>query len=776
MSARGGGFPELLALLGHQADDAVVVCHKAPGGPFTPTWTTADKAPDVADDHAEADVWFGVNALPHKGTGRGGAADVTRLAAVYADLDVKPGGMPSMTVAVAVITTLSEMLEAKPAAVVESGHGLQPYWPIDPDDPAATITTPTTRADMAALLRRFGRLVAHVAGIHGGQVDSVFDLARVLRVPGLTNYKANPVPTLVSVTGSRVLTVAHVDDRLTAYNAVEQPGDRDQLGTVVAPAAEWSSWATTTHPAVHAAVRSWQQQTPKGRHPWLLGCATSLAFARRLGMVAEVDHRAAVVGLQERFRWLLAHHGQPRAETPGEVADCLTFGVAKAESKPEADARADWSFWVERAAAEPYGLEPDDSSSRADAFWSARPVLEHIRAYARARRASPWAVLGVVLARVVVAVPPHVVLPPLVGGVASLNLFAGLVGESGTGKGAAEAAGAAAMQVGILNRFPVGSGEGLCHLFVKREKKDLVQHTTAVLAEIHEVDTLAALNSRQGSTLQPVLRSAYMGEQFGFGYADPTKRLVVEGHRYRLCMVVGIQPARAGAILDDTDGGTPQRYLWLPATDRDAPDAAPEAPEPWRWRPPTWPQYERATGQVHLPVCETARTVVDGAWLARHRGDGDALDSHALLTRLKVGAALALLDGRAEVADDDWTLAGTVLDVSDRTRGRVVETLRRTSADTNRRRGEAEGERAVVVAEKVEDAAVRRVARLLTRKLAATPTGVRGAELRRRLTGRDRVHFDTAIGRLLDAGQITCEDIDGQGTGGVHYLLSGDAR
>src|SRR5829696_4341629 len=72
-------------------------------------------------------------------------------------------------------------------------------------------------------------------------------------------------------------------------------------------------------------------------------------------------------------------------------------------------------------------------------FWSSRPVLGHVRDFARARRASPWAVLGAVLVRVTVAVPPFLALPPLVGGPASLNIYVGLVGPSGAGKGAAEA-------------------------------------------------------------------------------------------------------------------------------------------------------------------------------------------------------------------------------------------------------------------------------------------------------------------------------------------------
>jgi len=333
------------------------------------------------------------------------------------------------------------------------------------------------------------------------------------------------------------------------------------------------------------------------------------------------------------------------------------------------------------------------------------------------------------------------------------------------------------VSVGLLNLRPVGSGEGLTHTFVKRTKSgDIEQHTKAVLGDIPEVDTLAALGSRNGSTLLPLLRQAYMGELLGFGYADPTKRLTVQEHQYRLCLTIGVQPRRSGVLLDDADGGTPQRLLWLPALDRNAPDEPPDRPERMRWQLPRLPPHDRHDGRIRLPVCESARQAVDEARLSTIRGDAAALDGHALLARLKVAAALALLDGRAEVAEDDWTLAGTVLDVSDRTRGRVVETLRRTSADTNHARAEAEGERAVVVAGKVEDAVVRRVAQLLTRKLAGTADGLSGGVLRHRLPGRDRVHFDTAVDRLVEAGQSTAERIRGQGTVGVHYRLSERVR
>ncbi len=775
MSARGAGFAELLERLGYGLGDPVPICHQPTGGEFAVTWSTAGDAPEAADKFAgDCDIWFGVNAMASSNASRrrGGAGDVERLAALWADLDIKPGGMADAEAAVAVIADLSTMLGTRPVAIVQSGHGLQPCWALEVDDPAVKLTD-DNRPDAVALLRRWGRLVAHVAEIYGGHVDQVFDLARVLRVPGTWNRKAEPVPVKMSTADGRPLTVTEIDAALVAYNAVEQPGDRDLLGDVTAPASGWG-WAGTTHPAVARAVASWSRQTPKGRHPWLLGCATSLAFARRLGWITEADHAEAITTLSNRFGWLLQHQSPRRQPSPGEIVDCLTFGVAKAETKSDDDARADWAFWLNPNPGAT-GI-PRFDPQLAEAFWSARPVLAHLHEFARARRASPWAVLGIVLARVVVAVPAHVVLPPLIGGVASLNLFVGLVGPSGSGKGAAEAAGTEAVQLGHLQTAGVGSGEGIAHLFMTREKRDLVQHTRAVLFTVPEVDSLTALTERRGATLLPELRKAWVGEPLGFAYADPTKRLPVPAHQYRLAIVAGIQPARAAGILNDKDAGTPQRFLWLPATDPDVPDVPPDAPDPHHWQPPVWPARDRTTGRVPLPVCEHARAVVDSARVARLRGDGDALDGHGLLARLKVGAALALLDGRAEVADDDWTLAGTVLDVSNATRAEVVETMRSSTAEANRNRGEAEGERAVIVTEKVEDAAVRRVARLLTRKLVGAADGIVGADLRKRLAGRDRGHFDAAIDRLLDAGQIIHEDITWRGTAGVSYRLAEGVR
>ena len=416
-----------------------------------------------------------------------------------------------------------------------------------------------------------------------------------------------------------------------------------------------------------------------------------------------------------------------------------------------------------------------------DWFWNARPILRHIHDFARARRCSPWAVLGVTLARVCTAVPPFVVLPALVGGHVSLNTYVGLVGPSGAGKDAATAAARDAIDLSRVSRIEtagVGSGEGIAHQFMTYKKPTgtdaggLTQYREAVLLTAAEVDTLTALHRRQASTILPELRKAWTGSSLGFAYVDKEKRLTLPEHHYRLCLVVGIQPERAGGILQDTDGGTPQRFLWMPATDAEAPDVAPAAPEPRTgWRLPQWPMA--TGGRVVLSVCAAARDTIDAARVARLRGDGEALDGHALLCRLKIAAMLAIFDGRFEITDQDWDLAGVIAVKSEWTRRGVVRTLERKQQEANTARGKAEGERSVIVAETVEDAAIKRVARLVKRKL--TSEWIAHNELRKKITTRDRSYFDAAIDHLVAAGQVDREDTDNLGPAGLRYRLAEEA-
>jgi hypothetical protein len=401
---------------------------------------------------------------------------------------------------------------------------------------------------------------------------------------------------------------------------------------------------------------------------------------------------------------------------------------------------------------------PEPPTSELEAFWTARPALTHLRHFARARLTSPWAVLGVALTRVTTTAPPALVLPPIVGSHASLNLFIALVGRSGGGKGAAENAAADALTLqDEVYTAPVGSGEGIAHLYAHREKGAVIRDRNAVMFTVPEVDNLVALSNRQSSTLMPQLRSAWSGERLGFSYADKTKALPLERHSYRMCLVLGVQPGRSQPLLDDADGGTPQRFIWLPTVDKDVPAITPDAPEPLTINKPRGPMFAGANGLVPIDVCATARTTIIENRKAALRGEGDALDGHSLLARLKTAAALGLLDGRYGVTDEDWHLAGIVMAVSDHTRGEVVQYLASHASKLNQAKGAAEGMRAVAVAEQVVDAAVARCAATIGRRLRGwgeRDGWATAAELRRAISSSQRQHFEDALDRLIAAGQV----------------------
>jgi hypothetical protein len=102
-------------------------------------------------------------------------------------------------------------------------------------------------------------------------------------------------------------------------------------------------------------------------------------------------------------------------------------------------------------------------------FWTSRPELTHIRDFARSRILSPWAVLGIVMCRVINKIPPGWVLESTVG-VASLNLYIATVGPAGAGKSIAVDAAEKAIDLGEITTMSVGTGEGVLHAFVHRDR------------------------------------------------------------------------------------------------------------------------------------------------------------------------------------------------------------------------------------------------------------------------------------------------------------------
>lgn len=398
-----------------------------------------------------------------------------------------------------------------------------------------------------------------------------------------------------------------------------------------------------------------------------------------------------------------------------------------------------------------------------DEFFDATPELRTIYQWARARYAAPWAVFGAVLLRVAASTGPEVQLPGLIGGRASLNLMAAFVAPSGGGKGVSDKVARLAWPTEIIER-PIGSGEGIAALFAPPKKEGQERVTRAILS-VPEIDTFAGIAARQGSILLAQLKSMVMGELLGQANASEATSRVVQPHTYRCCMSIGAQPGHTGVIFADTTGGTPQRVLWFPTVDPDMPATAVADPEPLNTVLPPWARASTDVVEIQYGPEEIAQTVI-AAHIARQRGEADALDGHALLTRCKVAAVLAIMHHRMVVSDLDWQLSETVMALSNQTREWIVTEARRAERAKVRDRAIARA-----AGEDFYDASrLETVKRSLLRMLERDGEQ-QGNVLRSRLGRKEkRELFDQAIGLLEAEGLVS--QIPGMQKG-ARYRLSG---
>lgn len=371
--------------------------------------------------------------------------------------------------------------------------------------------------------------------------------------------------------------------------------------------------------------------------------------------------------------------------------------------------------------------------------------LTRIYQWARARYAAPWAVFGAVLLRVAASTGPHVQLPGVIGGRASLNMMAVFVAASGGGKGISDATARLAWPADI-HEEGLGSGQGISELF--KEPKNPEDRISRAIFMVPEIDHLAALDAGQGNNTRATLKAAIMGERLGSKGASSATSRMVAPHTYRMCLSVAGQFGHCGVILDDATGGTPQRTLWFPSTDPQMPDERSADPAPLNTDLPPW-ALASETVEIQYGPPEIQKTII-AAHLARQRGDGDALDGHAMLLRCKVSALLAVMHHRSVVSEVDWELSAAVMSVSDATRNTVLEHARQAARAKIRDRAmsRAAGEQFI------SDHKLERAKKSILRWLERDGHLARH-DLRRKLKADLRDHFDPAIAELAAIGQIS---------------------
>lgn len=319
-------FQELLERLGRTEDDALAVCYQSASQGFKVKMTKVKFADMVVDALTElnANVWYEIN--PSSAQGRAKADDITRLAAVWIDIDYKETGIQSEENAAQLVELIANLIGVEPTAVVHSGHGLQPYWAIDPEEEY-------TQEQASGVLSRWGAFVRWVASSQGGQLDSVFDLPRIFRAPNGINYKdvANPIRVRVDFPEAwRPLSLFELDDVLMAHGFTSVATAEEF--ELVSSSKEWEYaehdclWSSNLFASVQPT-----NGVPKSRHGWLLQQLVKINAAHRNGCITEYTAKEVVQALDAQFRQFLTA-APAREINPGELQSANRWAIARVES------------------------------------------------------------------------------------------------------------------------------------------------------------------------------------------------------------------------------------------------------------------------------------------------------------------------------------------------------------------------------------------------------------------------------------------------------------
>lgn len=428
-------------------------------------------------------------------------------------------------------------------------------------------------------------------------------------------------------------------------------------------------------------------------------------------------------------------------------------------------------------------------------FWDFSPELRHIRQYSLYKMVSPWSVLGAVLAQVVAAVPPNVVLPGFTGGVGSLNLFIANVARSGGGKDASKAVAEELLDLGLSGYCQyiteIATGQGLVGAFVDNEKVDgkyvTKQIRQSVLGTIAEIDSFDHYK-QSGSNTSATLRAMWSGSKQGGQIKDKSKFESVEAHSYRLCLLVHVQPGRGGSVMSERDGGLPQRFVWLPAVDESVKIAnrPNECPGQLHVRFPfvQSPMFGALgdipqTDSLVLNVCPEIEYEVLMHREQQNQPDytEDELNSHLIFSREKLCAGLAFLHGSKDLTKEYWDLSSILMRKSIEARSLVVDVLTAKAEQVYKDRevrevstelAKEKAKEKLVEDRKFEEAG--KVATTIARKLTAKGW-VSRKELRNALSSKDRKLIDEGLAYLMDSELLQIRDVPGTSQAGKEYQL-----
>jgi hypothetical protein len=288
---------------------------------------------------------------------------------------------------------------------------------------------------------------------------------------------------------------------------------------------------------------------------------------------------------------------------------------------------------------------------------------------------------------------------------------------------------------------------------VTRKVRAIVRHN--VFLTVDEGETFTRHGERTGATVSATLRSAWVGTTIGQANGRDDTTRIVKAHTYSLGMVAGFQPHTALPLLNDTATGTAQRFAWVSAADPTLSDRPVEHPGAIAV-PLSDGEFKAArTGTIAFPPWIIASLRQEH--IAKVRGDLVVAepDSQAPLMRCKMAALLAVLDGRMQVNNKDWELAGVLWATSCAVRDSVTA----QAAEQKARQTEMVAESRLQMAERTAaavngiDAKVARLAATLAQRVIEAG-GMKRGDARGGMAGRDRHLYDQVVDRAVTEGLL----------------------
>ena len=178
--------------LGFTADEYISLSWKHPGkAPWRYRVVGYDPhrlANHVATAGAGVNHYFLINPVRSDTAKRGRADEITRLADLPVEIDGYKNGHASIETVCGFAIELSQKIGAAPVGIVESGGGWHVHWAVAGGEIGEDF--PVTAAK--ELLLGWRALAGLVGANHGITLDPIFDLPRVLRLPGTVNAKYRP--------------------------------------------------------------------------------------------------------------------------------------------------------------------------------------------------------------------------------------------------------------------------------------------------------------------------------------------------------------------------------------------------------------------------------------------------------------------------------------------------------------------------------------------------------------------------------------------------------